>query len=125
SVESKELQLGQAGLFTWFAVAAAGGLGLVGLRRAGRAIFPLVVVVGSVAFTVAVIYGTTRFRLPAELALMVPAAVTLDAGVQAARRRWARWQEERRKSGAPEPTTASAGASAAEPTAAPAGTSAA
>jgi peptidoglycan/LPS O-acetylase OafA/YrhL/4-amino-4-deoxy-L-arabinose transferase-like glycosyltransferase len=88
SVESKEEQLGKGGLFTWFAVAVAGALGLVGLRRAGRPIFPLVATVLTVAVTVAIVYGNTRFRLPAELALMVPAAVTLDAGLQAARRRW-------------------------------------
>ncbi|HLM65728.1 MAG TPA: acyltransferase [Acidimicrobiales bacterium] len=88
SVESKEHQLGQAGLFTWYAVAAAGVIGLVGVRRAGRPIFPLVATVASVAVTVALIYGTTRFRLPAELALMIPAGVTIDAGLQAARGRW-------------------------------------
>ena len=90
SVESKEHQLGQAGLFTWYAVAVAGAIGLVGLRRAGRPIFPLVATVLSVAVTVVIIYGTTRFRLPAELALMVPAAVTIDAGWAHARRTWLR-----------------------------------
>jgi hypothetical protein len=61
---------------------------MVLLRRAGRPIFPLVAVVASTAATVAVVYGSTRFRLPAELALMISAAVTVDAGIQAARRRW-------------------------------------
>src|SRR5690606_35987755 len=41
-----------------------------------------------VVVVVAVVYGNTRFRLPAELALMFPAAVTVDAGLAAARRRW-------------------------------------
>ena len=80
-VESKEPALGQAGLFAWYAVALAGAVGLVGLRRAGRPIFPLVAIVASVVVTVAVVYGNTRFRLPAELALMFPAAVSLDAAV--------------------------------------------
>ena len=86
-VESKEPVLGQAGLFAWYAIAVAGAFGLVGLRRAGRPIFPLVAFVGTVVVTVAVIYGTTRFRLPAELALMIPAAVSLDAVVVAYRAR--------------------------------------
>lgn len=90
SVESKEHALGEAGLFTWYAVAVAGAIGLVGLRRAGRPIFPLVATVLSVAVTVVIIYGTTRFRLPAELALMVPAAVTIDAGWSHARGTWLR-----------------------------------
>ncbi|HKH04105.1 MAG TPA: acyltransferase family protein [Acidimicrobiales bacterium] len=97
SVESKERQLGQAGLATWYGVAVAGAIGLVGLRRAGRPIFPLVATVASVVVTVAVVYGTTRFRLPAELALMIPAAVTLDAGASAARRRWRAYRDARRE----------------------------
>ncbi|HEX6421938.1 MAG TPA: acyltransferase family protein [Acidimicrobiales bacterium] len=95
AVETKEPVLGQIGLFTWYAVAVAGGLGLVGLRRAGRPIFPMVAVAASVVVVVAVIYGNTRFRLPAELALMFPAAVTLDAGLAGARRRWDAWRGRR------------------------------
>ena len=79
----------RSGLFTWYGIAVAGAVGLVGLRRAGRPIFPLVAIVGSVVVTVAVIYGNTRFRLPAELALMFPAAVSLDAALGGLRRRWA------------------------------------
>ena len=86
-VETKEPALGQAGMFVWYAIAVAGAFGLVGLRRAGRPIFPLVVVVATVVITVAVIYGTTRFRLPAELALMIPAAVSLDAVIVGYRKR--------------------------------------
>src|SRR5690606_25856092 len=94
-VETKEPVLGEVGLLIWYGVAVAGGLGLVGLRRAGRPIFPLVATVGSVAVIVAVVYGTTRFRLPAELALMVPAAVTVDAGLAGAGRRWPAWRARR------------------------------
>jgi peptidoglycan/LPS O-acetylase OafA/YrhL len=121
SVESKEIQLGKAGLFTWFALAVAGALGLVGLRRAGRPIFPLLAVVASVVVTVAVIYGNTRFRLPAELALMIPAAVTLDAGIQAVARRWRASRADR----APDPQEPAAGANGQEDAAlaeSPAGT---
>ena len=99
SVEAKEPVLGQIGLAAWYGTAVLGGLGLVGLRRAGRPIFPLVAVVGSVVVTVAVIYGTTRFRLPAELALMFPAAVSIDAGLAGARRRWAAWSARRAATG--------------------------
>ena len=95
AVETKEPVLGQIGLFTWYAVAVAGGFGLVGLRRAGRPVFPIVAIVASVVVIVAVIYGNTRFRLPAELALMFPAAVTLDAGLAGARRRWTGWRGRR------------------------------
>jgi peptidoglycan/LPS O-acetylase OafA/YrhL len=105
-VESKEPVLGQAGLFTWYAVAVAGGVGLLGLRRAGRPIFPLVAIVASVVVTVAVIYGNTRFRLPAELALMIPAGVSADAAFTATGRRWRAWRAGRsRPPSRPSPDT--------------------
>lgn len=102
-VESKEPVLGEIGLALWYGIAICGALGLVGLRRAGRPIFPIVAVLASVVIIVAVIYGNTRFRLPAELALMFPAAVTLDAGLAGARRRWDGWRARRR---APAPAAA-------------------
>jgi peptidoglycan/LPS O-acetylase OafA/YrhL len=113
SVETKEPVLGQIGLAAWYGIALLGGLGLVGLRRAGRPIFPLVAVVASVVVTVAVIYGTTRFRLPAELALMFPAAVSIDAGLAGARRRWSAWSAGRAAAGAT--ATPAAGAPPAAP----------
>jgi len=95
SVETKEPVLGEVGLAVWYAVAVTGAIGLVGLRRAGRPVFPILAVVASVVVIVAVIYGNTRFRLPAELALMFPAAVTVDAGLGGARRHWAAWTDRR------------------------------
>jgi peptidoglycan/LPS O-acetylase OafA/YrhL/4-amino-4-deoxy-L-arabinose transferase-like glycosyltransferase len=100
SVDQKEIVLGQVGMVLWYGIAAAGGIGLIGLRRAGRPIFPIVAVVGSVVVVVALVYGNTRFRLPAELALMVPAAVALDAALGGARRWWDEWNAERRAVGA-------------------------
>jgi peptidoglycan/LPS O-acetylase OafA/YrhL len=81
--DGKEKGLGEVGLFAWYTVAIAGAFGLVGLRRAGRPIFPIVAVVAVTALTVMVTYGATRFRFPAELALCIPAAVSLDAAVTA------------------------------------------
>jgi peptidoglycan/LPS O-acetylase OafA/YrhL/4-amino-4-deoxy-L-arabinose transferase-like glycosyltransferase len=94
-VETKEPVLGEVGLFVWYAIGVAGLVGLVGLRAAGRPVFPIVAIVGSVVVTVAVIYGNTRFRLPAELALMIPAGVSADAGLAAAGRRWRAWRARR------------------------------
>jgi peptidoglycan/LPS O-acetylase OafA/YrhL len=84
--DGKEKGLGQAGLLTWYAVALAGIAGMVGLRRAGRPIFPLLAVVAATVLTVMVTYGATRFRFPAELALCIPAAVSLDAALGSVRR---------------------------------------
>jgi peptidoglycan/LPS O-acetylase OafA/YrhL/4-amino-4-deoxy-L-arabinose transferase-like glycosyltransferase len=100
SVDQKEIVLGQVGMVAWYGIAVAGGIGLIGLRRAGRPIFPIVALVGSVVVVVALVYGNTRFRLPAELALMVPAAVSLDAALGGARRWWDAWNAERRAVGA-------------------------
>ena len=100
SVDQKEVVLGQVGMVAWYGIAVGGAFGLLGLRRAGRPIFPIVAVVGSVVVVVALVYGNTRFRLPAELALMVPAAVSLDAAIGGMRRRWDAWNDERRIRGA-------------------------
>jgi peptidoglycan/LPS O-acetylase OafA/YrhL/4-amino-4-deoxy-L-arabinose transferase-like glycosyltransferase len=85
--DGKEKGLGQAGLVVWYAVAIAAVAGMVGLRRAGRPIFPFVAIVAATVLTVLVTYGATRFRFPAELALCIPAAVSLDAAVTAFHRR--------------------------------------
>ena len=116
SVDQKEIVLGQIGMVAWYGIAVAGAFGLIGLRRAGRPIFPIVAIVGSVVVVVALVYGNTRFRLPAELALMIPAAVSLDAALAGMRRRWDAWNAERRALGAaaianpPAPDTEDAGA---------------
>ena len=92
-LDSKEKGLGQVGLLSWYLVAVAGVFGLFIMRRAGRAIFPIVALVGVTALTVAVTYGATRFRLPAELALFVPAAVSVDTALAAWSRRRTRRAE--------------------------------
>jgi peptidoglycan/LPS O-acetylase OafA/YrhL len=110
-VDQKEPVLGEIGLATWYAVAVLGAIGMIGLRRAGRPVFPIVATVVSIVLVVAVVYGNTRFRLPAELALMFPAAVTIDAGLAGARRRWAAWTA-RRRTAAPPPDAAASDAAA-------------
>ena len=99
SVDQKETVLGQIGMVAWYGIAVGGAIGLLGLRRAARPIFPIVAVVGSVVVVVAIVYGNTRFRLPAELALMFPAAVSLDAALSGMRRRWDGWNAARRVAG--------------------------
>jgi peptidoglycan/LPS O-acetylase OafA/YrhL len=79
----REIVLGEVGLVAWYAIGVAGAFGLIGLRRVGRPIFPIVAIVAGVALTSALVYGQTVWRLPAELALAVPAAVSIDAAVSA------------------------------------------
>ena len=102
-VDQKEPVLGEVGLALWYAVAVLGAIGMIGLWRAGRPVFPIVATVVSIVLVVAIVYGNTRFRLPAELALMFPAAVTVDAGLAGAGRRWAAWKQRREAAPPPEP----------------------
>jgi hypothetical protein len=53
--------------------------GVIVLRRAKVAIFPLLAPAVLVTISAAVFYGTVRFRSPAEVSIVVLAAVALDA----------------------------------------------
>jgi hypothetical protein len=64
----------------WSYVVTIGAVaGAVILRRRGRAVFPLLVPLATVLVTVAVTYGTNRFRATGETCLVVLAAVAVDA----------------------------------------------
>jgi 4-amino-4-deoxy-L-arabinose transferase-like glycosyltransferase len=68
-------------------------LGAVVLRRRGALVFPLLAFVGVAAVAVAITYGYSRYRAPAEVSLVLLAAVGLDAMLT-------RW-ERRRAASAP------------------------
>jgi 4-amino-4-deoxy-L-arabinose transferase-like glycosyltransferase len=82
--EGRPLTSARVGLGLYYAFVAAGVAGLVWLRRRGIPSFPLVVWLLNVAITVVAFYGSTRFRAPAEPAIVILAAV----GFEAALRRW-------------------------------------
>jgi hypothetical protein len=63
--------------------AVAGGLRL---RRTGRPVVLLAAMPVMVTLVAAVFYGNPRFRVPADLALVVLAAVAVDGWVRRARR---------------------------------------
>jgi hypothetical protein len=62
----------------WTAIPVA-LIGLVLLRRRRRPIVPLVAQLATVAITAVLAYGTVRFRMPADVVLVVLVGVTLDA----------------------------------------------
>jgi 4-amino-4-deoxy-L-arabinose transferase-like glycosyltransferase len=62
----------------WPLIALAGG-GVLLLRRQGVSVFPLLTPLLVVTLVAAVFYGLIRFRAPAEPAIVVLAAVALDA----------------------------------------------
>jgi 4-amino-4-deoxy-L-arabinose transferase-like glycosyltransferase len=82
--DGRPLNAARVGLGMYYAGAVAAMAGLVALRRRGVPSFPVTAWLVNVAITVVVFYGSTRFRAPAEPALVLLAAVGVDAGL----RRW-------------------------------------
>jgi 4-amino-4-deoxy-L-arabinose transferase-like glycosyltransferase len=69
-----------AGLLSWYVVAGLAVAGAVVLRRRREVpVFPLLVVPAVVLMAVAAIFAQTRYRAPAEPALVILAAVAIDA----------------------------------------------
>jgi 4-amino-4-deoxy-L-arabinose transferase-like glycosyltransferase len=69
-----------AGLASWYVVAGLAVAGAVVLRRRGEVpVFPLLVAPAVVLMAVAITFAQTRYRAPAEPALVILAAAAIDA----------------------------------------------
>jgi hypothetical protein len=77
--EGRPLGASWAGVAVYYAVAVGAVAGVVVLRRRRVPSFPLTSAIVNVAITIVVFYGSTRFRAPAEPALVLLAAVAADA----------------------------------------------
>ncbi|HEY4396394.1 MAG TPA: glycosyltransferase family 39 protein [Acidimicrobiia bacterium] len=89
--EGRERWLATLELITFYPVAIGAIAGAVVLRRRRTVpLFPLLALPGIVIFTVAVTYGSNRFRAPAETSLVVLAAIAIDA-------LWVRWTSRSRE----------------------------
>jgi 4-amino-4-deoxy-L-arabinose transferase-like glycosyltransferase len=73
--EERHRGVAWVGLFSFYALIPLAGVGLVRLRRHGRALWPLVAPFVFVTMITIVFYGNTRFRVPAEVALVVLAGI--------------------------------------------------
>jgi 4-amino-4-deoxy-L-arabinose transferase-like glycosyltransferase len=83
--EGRERWLATLGLITFYPVAIGAIAGAVVLRRRRTVpVFPLLALPAIVVVTVAVTYGSNRFRAPAETSLVVLTAIAIDA-------LWHRW----------------------------------
>jgi 4-amino-4-deoxy-L-arabinose transferase-like glycosyltransferase len=82
-IEDRERWVASLCLFSFYGVAALAIAGGVILRRRRTPVYPLVVLPVIVLVAVAVALGSNRYRASAEGALVVLAAVTLDAGLSA------------------------------------------
>jgi 4-amino-4-deoxy-L-arabinose transferase-like glycosyltransferase len=80
-IEGKELNISRIGLGMYYALVAFGVVGAIALRRRRVPLTPLLAVLGAVALTVGFVYGTTRFRAPAEVPLVLLGSVGLDAAI--------------------------------------------
>lgn len=76
-IEGRPEAAARVAQWTWWAVAPIGVAGLVLLRRRGVLVWPLVSLVAMTFVTFVYAYGTTRFRSPLELALLIAAAVAI------------------------------------------------
>ena len=73
------------GWVMWWAMVPASAYGAVVLRRRGRMVLPLVMTAVVITVTAVAFYGLVRFRVPAEVAVVILSAAALDALVG---RRW-------------------------------------
>jgi 4-amino-4-deoxy-L-arabinose transferase-like glycosyltransferase len=79
-VERRERPLAIAGIIVGYATEIAALVGAVILwRRRGPPVFPLVAMVGITVLSIAATYANDRFRASAETALLILAAIALDA----------------------------------------------
>jgi hypothetical protein len=84
---TKELELSRLGLAIYYVLAAGTIAGAVILRRRRVPVFPLLAIMLTPALSVAVTIGETRYRALAEVALVLGAAVTIDAVISQLRPR--------------------------------------
>ena len=81
-IEDKELNTSRVALGMYYALLALSVVGVVALRRRRVPLTPLLAVIGAVALTVGFVYGTTRFRAPAEVSLVLLGSVGIDAAIR-------------------------------------------
>src|SRR5437763_3302173 len=78
-IEDKELNTSRIALGMYYALLALSVAGVVALRRRRVPLTPLLALLAAVALTVGFVYGTTRFRAPAEVAFVLLGSVGIDA----------------------------------------------
>jgi 4-amino-4-deoxy-L-arabinose transferase-like glycosyltransferase len=91
----REKWIARTALFSFYALAVLSVVGTVVLRRRRVVLFPLLAAPAVVLITVVFTYANTRFRAPAEVALAVLAAVSIDAAIGWTAERRGRGQSER------------------------------
>lgn len=83
--EGREPWVSWLGIIMWWTLVPLAAAGATILRRRRTALWPLTSQLVIVTVTAAAIYGLVRFRVPAEVTVIVLAAVALDAWTQRGR----------------------------------------
>lgn len=86
AVEDRGRLPSQAGLLTYYALLPLAAAGVVSLRRRRIPWWPFASIAVMVTLTAAMTFGLTRYRVPADVALVVLGAIGLDALLSRARR---------------------------------------
>jgi 4-amino-4-deoxy-L-arabinose transferase-like glycosyltransferase len=74
------------GLFSFYALMPCAVVGVLALRRRKIPIMPLVALAIVVTLAAALSFGVTRYRAPAEVAIVIAAAVGIDAAIRRVQR---------------------------------------
>jgi hypothetical protein len=82
TIADRDLRAHQAGVLAYWLLLPLAAAGAVVLRRRGQPLRILLAPFALVVIVAAVGYGTTRFRVPAEVPIVVLAAVALAALVE-------------------------------------------
>ena len=83
-IDGKSERVSVAGVWAWWAALALSAPGLMLLRRRGVTLLPFIGLAATVTISSLYAYGGNRFRTPLDIAVLVLAAVALEAGA----RRW-------------------------------------
>ena len=78
-MEGRTFKLSVLGLVQYWLLLPLAGMGVVTLRRSGGPLLPMLAWPLVVTVVAALSMGATRYRVPAEVALVLLAAVSLDA----------------------------------------------
>ena len=84
-IEGRDRNVTRVGQRVHWAAIPIAVIGLVILRRRRRPILPLVAQVVAVVVTALLAYGAVRFRMPADIVLVVLLGVVLDAAIARSR----------------------------------------
>jgi 4-amino-4-deoxy-L-arabinose transferase-like glycosyltransferase len=80
TIEGRGRAASWIGLFSYYVLMVFAVVGLVVLRRRRITILPLIAIPVIATSAAAITFGVTRYRAPAEVAIVVAAAVGIDAG---------------------------------------------